>query len=104
MNKLKMLICQKDAQRSCNLPEGYKYWLQGIDAHTEDGNKSDKQCSSSHHAVLPTQLSERAAKWRDIGTSLGFRQGELDNIECVPSHFIGAPKSWLSVMLSEQME
>ena len=71
-NEIKMLICSKDDQRSCSLPE---HWLRGIDAHAE---ASDMQCNSSHHAVLLTQLSEHAAKWRDIGTSLGFHKGELD--------------------------
>ena len=61
-------------------------------------------CDSSHHTILYQQLSEHAAKWREIGTHLGFCQGELDNIESTPRHHFGGPKSCLSAMLSEWLE
>ena len=61
-------------------------------------------CDSSHHATLYQQLSEHAAKWREVGTHLGFHQGELDTIASKPSHYHGGPKSCLSAMLSEWLE
>ncbi|MCG8625310.1 MAG: hypothetical protein MJE68_25335, partial [Proteobacteria bacterium] len=35
---------------------------------------------SDHLSKLLCQLNPHASKWREIGTHLGFRQGELDNI------------------------
>ena len=67
----------------------------------EDGQK---QCNRSHHALLLTQLSEHAAKWRDIGIHLGFHEGELAKIAGAPLLLEGAPDSWLSAMLSEWVE
>ena len=61
----------------------------------------DIECDSSHHATLYEQLSLHAAKWREIGTHLGFDQGELDNIESKPTLWHEAPRSWLREMLSE---
>ena len=34
-----------------------------------------------HLAMLLNQLKDRAWQWRDIGLNLGFRQGELNNIQ-----------------------
>ncbi len=34
-----------------------------------------------HLPELELQLKDHASHWRDIGTHLGFRQGELDNIQ-----------------------
>ena len=73
-----------------------------VGAHGQ--HEPDDQCNTSHHELLVTQLSANAAKWRDIGTHLGFRQGELDIIESKPNLHQGAPKSWLSAMLAEWLE
>ena len=99
------LFCSK-CSMSCDLPEGYKTWMLQGDT-TEDLTATadtDLICNSSHHALLFTQLKKHAAEWRDIGTHLGFSQGELTNIESAPKHFTGAPKSWLSAMLAEWLE
>ena len=56
------------------------------------------------HAQLLQQLSEHASEWREIGTHLGFRQGELNNIEHTPTHITGGPTRCLSAMLSEWLE
>ena len=64
----------------------------------------DIKCDVSHYTKLYEQLSLHAAKWREIGTHLGFRPGELDIIESKPSHYHGGPKSCLSAMLSEWLE
>ena len=99
------LFCSK-CNMSCDLPDGYKTWMLQGDT-TEDLTvtaDTNLTCNRSHHALLLTQLKEHAAEWRDIGTHLGFSQGELRNIESAPKHFTGAPKSWLSAMLSEWLE
>ena len=41
-------------------------------------------------------------KWREIGTYLGFRPGELDNI-CGES-LLHAPTDWLQDMLSQWLQ
>ena len=99
------LFCSKSSM-SCDLPDGYRTWMiQGVTKEdltvTAD---TDLTCNSSHHALLLTQLKEHAAQWRDIGTHLGFSHGELSNIQATPLHLNGAPKSWLSAMLSEWLE
>ena len=47
------------------------------------------------------KLTEHSAKWRDIGTLLGFRPSELDEIQARPALYATAPKSWLGTVLAE---
>ena len=75
-----------------------------IGGHGQCDDSDEPKCNTSHHALLLTQLTDNAAKWRDIGTHLGFRQGELDMIESKPSLQHGAPKSLLSAMLADWLE
>ena len=60
--------------------------------------------TSRHLDALLQQLSEHAAKWRDIGMKLGFTPGELDNIQDSPTLMSRAPKSLLETMLSKWLE
>ena len=53
-----------------------------------------------HHTKLLSQLKIHAAKWRDIGTYLGFGQGELDIIQSKPMLVTQGPVSYLNEMLS----
>ena len=50
------------------------------------------------------QLKDHAAKWREIGTHLGFRQPKLDKIQEKPALFMGAPDSWLSELLKQWLQ
>ena len=43
--------------------------------------KQHTKLTDHHHATLLKQLSIHAAKWRELGTYLGFKQGELDKIQ-----------------------
>ena len=54
----------------------------------------------AHHTKLLGQLKLHAAKWREIGTNLGFQQGELDIIQSKPMLLMQAPLSHLNDMLS----
>ena len=47
------------------------------------------------------KLAEHSAKWREIGTYLGFRPSELDDIHVRPILYGTGPKSFLSAMLEE---
>ena len=50
------------------------------------------------------KLTEHGAKWREIGTHLGFRPSELDEIQARPALYATAPKSWLGAMLAEWLQ
>ena len=60
--------------------------------------------NSRHHALLFEQLQNHAARWREIGTNLGFAQGELNIIQASPLLLMGAPRSWLSTLLTQWLE
>ena len=55
-------------------------------------------------APLMKKLKQHAAKWREIGTYLGFLPGELTNIEARPYLSQSAPTSWLGAMLEERIQ
>ena len=59
---------------------------------------------NDHHSVLLKQLTKHASAWRDIGTYLGFSQGELSNIQVNQSLLVNSPVSWLSAMLSQWLQ
>ena len=120
-NKPPRLKCPKTQRsRPHKLPSGYDIWkLQELEIctatcdvlHTHSCNLQPPQvtepstrCDSSHCGTLLNQLNKHAAKWRDIGTNLGFQQGELDNIQAAPKYHMEAPQSWLSAMLSKWLE
>ena len=44
------------------------------------------------------------AKWREIGSLLGFLPNELDNIQARPLLLSNAPNSWLDAMLAEWLQ
>ena len=60
--------------------------------------------TGSHHAHLFHQLAESASSWRQIGMYLGFRSGELDNIQNNLSLISQAPTSFLSAMLGQWLQ
>ena len=67
---------------------------------SDSGNK----LNVSHLDPLLTQLSDHAAKWRDFGTYLRFRPGELKKIESQPLLLADAPQSWLRTLLEQWLE
>ena len=105
------LFCPK-CNKTCTLPNGYKTWI--LHEHTKEGctfcnpnvagKNTDTRCRVSHFAHLLSQLEDHAVKWKEIGTFLNFRPGELNNIEVAPKNRTGAPKSYLSAMLEEWLE
>lgn len=58
----------------------------------------------THHLKLFDQLGEYSAKWKDIGTYLGFYQRQLDEISGRPGLFNEGPRGWLRAMLSEWLQ
>ena len=69
-----------------------------------DQPASSRLNSSQHHTPLLKQLQNHATHWRDIGTKLGFVQGELDNIEGSTVSTTCRPKSYLSTLLTQWLE
>ena len=60
--------------------------------------------SESDLSKLLCQLKSHASKWREIGTHLGFDQGELDNIQGKLLVLNEGPKALLREMLREWLE
>ena len=51
------------------------------------------------------KLVDSASKWRDIGAALGFREGELNNIQSDPGLLMHSPpKSYLREILSQWLQ
>lgn len=68
------------------------------------GSALEIRLTDQHHGVLVEQLSQHAAKWREIGGRLHFSQGELNNIQTNVLLSTGSPGSWLSAMLSQWLQ
>ena len=60
--------------------------------------------ADDHHSILLKQLTKHASVWREIGTYLGFAQGELNNIQANQFLAVNSPVSWLSAMLSQWLQ
>ena len=76
-----------------------------MNTHTvERRNTNNVPLHDTDHPSLYEKLKEHSYKWKEIGTLLGFRPGELNNIEARPLLLSSAPKSWLSAMLAEWLQ
>ena len=62
------------------------------------------QLSDDNLPHLLDQLNVHAAKWRMIGTNLGFRAGELDSIQSMPTLIMQAPASYLNELLTQWLQ
>ncbi len=71
------------------------------DPQTKEG---EPKLSENDHSVLYGKLAEHSAEWREIGTHLGFRPSELNEIQARPLLLNNAPKSWLSAMLADWLQ
>ena len=57
------------------------------------------------HSSIYNKLEDKAAKWRDIGKELGFKEGEMDNIQSNPMLLTqSAPNSYLREMLTKWLQ
>ena len=93
-------------EKRFSLPANSHFWGFGC-ASAQQIHKTG-QCftilSDQHHSVLLKQLHKHAAKWKTIGSHLGFLPNELANIEARPLLLHNAPESWLSAMLAEWLQ
>ena len=57
------------------------------------------------HSSIYSKLKDKAANWRDIGKELGFKEGEMNNIQSNPMLLLqSAPKSYLRELLSQWLQ
>ena len=90
----RILYCKKMKKR-IPLPANYEAWCLGFRSHAS----RYVRLTEKNLKVLTNQLSDYASQWYLIGIQLGFRPGELDNIEASPTLRKTAPLSWLNTML-----
>ena len=105
---LGLWICTDDKKMCGELTSQQHLWLNCVataiaepDTHTESTSMDFTCLTESHLPELKPQLKDHTSQWRDIGTYLGFRQGELDIIQLRVHLLQGAPLSYLRAMLSE---
>ena len=76
-----------------------------VDRSSTECNTADLQyLTDCHLSALVSALKSHASKWMEIGTYLGFQQGDLLNITANPLFLTNAPRSWLQAMLSEWLQ
>jgi hypothetical protein len=108
-------VCSKDPHPS--KPKKHQeilctLWCEKLNKRFDFPSRHEKWRLCKCHSVkerlsesfLIQQLSSHAAKWREIGTHLFFKQAELDDIQARPLLLNGAPKSWLSALISDWMQ
>ena len=67
---------------------------------TGEGRLSDRD-----HRHIYYKLELQASRWRDIGSALGFLEGEMENIQSNPMLLTQSPpKSWLREMLTQWLQ
>ena len=76
----------------------------GISPATKQTVLVPTRLAEDHHAVLFKQLQRYAAKWKEIGISLGFFPGELNNIQAKALLLENSPTSWLSELLAQWLQ
>ena len=60
--------------------------------------------TENNHPALLEQLQVYSAKWKEIGSSLGFCLSELEEVQARPVLLATAPRSWLSAMLAQWLQ
>ena len=106
LKKLKEKLCSLKCEKlnKCfPLPSGYEKWRL-CSTTTKVCQSLENGLNKCHSSLVIQQLSSCAAKWREIGTHLKFQQEELSIIQANPLLLNGAPKSWLSALISDWME
>jgi hypothetical protein len=70
--------------------------------HIDD---SETRLCDDDHSWIYNKLKDKAAYWRDIGRKLGFKEGEMNNIQVNQMLMMQSPpKSYLGEMLSQWLQ
>ena len=94
--------CTLNRRRCGKLTPLQRLWL--VEASNTTGSIDSKPLTKTDLPRLLSKLCDYSSKWRDIGLHLGFRPGELDNIQAQPFLQFSAPQSWLGAMLTEWLQ
>ena len=106
------LSCSR-TNKKFSLPKGHELWQISHKEHSfkkqqqsqpQQQQGQSERLTDDHHSVLLKQLTKHAASWREIGTYLGFTQGQLNNIQANQFLATNSPVSWLSAMLSQWLQ
>ena len=100
-----MLLCSLVGQKF-RMPDNAHMWnIQTfINEELVEKDHDETYLCDEHLSSLLKQLNEHSAKWRNIGTYLGFCQGELDTIQASRVLLLDSPNSWLRVMLLKWLQ
>ena len=106
--KLCSLKCDRSKQ-TLQLPPGYEKWQLDSTTCETKATATITTCFRSEIekcqlSILISQLTEQSSKWKEIGTYLGFHDGELANIVGRPDLIIEGPEGCLRTMLSKWVE
>ena len=96
----KLWICTLNTMKCGILAPQQLLWL-NCSEPVKCALRDDERLNETHLPKVEPQLKDHASQWRDIGTYLGFRQGELDNIHSRVDLQPRAPLSYLRAILSE---
>lgn len=100
--ELSYWICSVCKEKCEKLSQDQLLWLKEQQV-SHDFNDT-KELKEEHLPDLLTALQNHASKWRDIGTYLGFQQGELDNIAANQLLQPNSPHSFLTAMLTKWLQ
>ena len=101
--KLCTLTCCK-CVKPFRLPLDHEKWQLDASPCPKHDLKEFANLKKCHGPFIISQLSNCAAKWREIGTFLEFHQDELDIIQATSMLQSGAPHTWLSTLISKWIE
>ncbi len=104
------------AEISHLMVHNYYFSLLELVTHAGAASVQDKQVTGQqikarrtrleekNHSRLLENLSTHSAKWKEIGSYLGFLPSELEDIQVRPLLLATAPKSFLHEMLAEWLQ
>ena len=101
--KLCTLTCYK-CVKPLGLPLNHEKWQLDTLPCPKHDLKEFENLKKCHIPSIIRQLSNCAAKWREIGTFLEFHQDELDIIQANSMLQSGSPHTWLSTLISKWIE
>ena len=101
---LGLWICTNDKMMCGELTSQQQLWLSCCSQTATAIAVTDTHLTELQYPELIRKLKDHASQWRYIGLNLGFRPGELLNIETKPSLFADAPLSWFGALLSEWLQ
>ncbi len=92
------------------LPINMNFWEPALQAEQQNRQYPNTikarniRLDERDHPRLLEKLNLHSAKWREIGSNLGFLPSELDNIQARPLLLATAPKSFLHELLAEWLQ